>query len=61
MVFAVVIIGIIASVAMPKLFETKNEAMVSTIKQDVLTVTSAIQGQYMLNNKVEKKYPMQSV
>ena len=54
MVFAVVIIGVIASVAMPKLFETKNEAMISTIKQDVVTVTSAIQGHYMLNKKVEK-------
>jgi general secretion pathway protein G len=54
MVFAVVIIGIIASVAMPKLFNTKNDALVATIKQDVVTVTSAIQGQYMLNKKVEK-------
>ncbi|MFA7083810.1 MAG: prepilin-type N-terminal cleavage/methylation domain-containing protein [Arcobacteraceae bacterium] len=54
MVFAVVIIGIIASVAMPKLFNTKNDALVSTIKQDLVTVTSAIQGQYMLNRKVEK-------
>jgi general secretion pathway protein G len=54
MVFAVVIIGIIASVAMPKLFDTKNEALVSTIKQDVVTVTSAIQGHYMLNRTVDK-------
>lgn len=54
MVFAVVIIGIIASVAMPKLFNTKNDALVATIKQDVVTVSSAIQGQYMLNKKVEK-------
>lgn len=54
MVFAVVIIGIIASVAMPKLFDTKNEALISTIKQDVVTVTSAIQGHYMLNRTVDK-------
>lgn len=54
MVFAVVIIGIIASVAMPKLFNTKNDALVATLKQDIVTVTSAIQGQYMLNKKVEK-------
>lgn len=54
MIFAVVIIGIIASVAMPKLFNTKNDALVATIKQDVVTVTSAIQGQYMLNKEVEK-------
>lgn len=54
MVFAIVIIGVIASVAMPKLFDTKNEALVSTIKQDVVTVTSAIQGQYMLKRKVDK-------
>ena len=54
MVFAIVIIGVIASVAMPKLFDTKNEALVATIKQDVVTVTSAIQGHYMLNKKVDK-------
>ncbi len=54
MVFAIVIIGVIASVAMPKLFDTKNEALVSTIKQDIATVVSAIQGHYMLNKSVEK-------
>lgn len=54
MVFAIVIIGVIASVAMPKLFDTKNEALVSTIKQDIVTVISAIQGHYMLNKKLEK-------
>jgi len=54
MVFAIVIIGVIASVAMPKLFDTKNEALVATIKQDVVTVTSAIQGHYMLKKKVDK-------
>lgn len=54
MIFAIVIIGVIASVAMPKLFDTKNDALVSTIKQDLVTVTSAIQGHYMLNKKVEK-------
>lgn len=54
MVFAIVIIGVIASVAMPKLFDTKNEALIATIKQDVVTVTSAIQGHYMLNKTVTK-------
>lgn len=54
MIFAIVIIGVIASVAMPKLFDTKNEALVATVKQDVVTVTSAIQGHYMLRKKLEK-------
>jgi general secretion pathway protein G len=54
MVFAIVIIGVIASVAMPKLFDTKNEALIATIKQDIVTVTSAIQGHYMLNKTVTK-------
>lgn len=54
MIFAIVIIGVIASIAMPKLFDTKNEALVSTIKQDIVTVISAIQGHYMLNKNLDK-------
>ncbi len=54
MVFAVVIIGIIASVALPKLFDTTNDATAATINKDVVAITSAIQAQYMLNNDVDK-------
>ncbi|WP_419770228.1 MAG: prepilin-type N-terminal cleavage/methylation domain-containing protein [Candidatus Marinarcus sp.] len=54
MIFAIVIIGIIASVALPKLFNTKNNALVATLKQDIVTVTSAVQSAYLLNNSLEK-------
>ncbi len=50
MIFAIVIIGIVASVAIPKLFETKDEALAVNIKQDVTTFVNAIQGHYMLKN-----------
>ncbi len=51
MIFAVVIIGIIASVAVPKLFDTKDEALVVSVKQDVNSLINAIQGHYMLKNQ----------
>ena len=54
MIFAIVIIGIIASVALPKLFNTKNDALVSTLKQDIVTVTSAVQSYYLINSHLDK-------
>lgn len=52
-IFAIVIIGILASIAMPKLFNTKTDALVSTLKQDIVTVTSSIQSYYLINEEIE--------
>lgn len=53
LIFAIVIIGLLASVAIPKLMNTKSDAMVSTIKKDVITLTSAIQSHYLVNGSLD--------
>ena len=37
LIFAIVILGIIASFAVPKLMDTKDSALISTIKRDINT------------------------
>jgi general secretion pathway protein G len=54
MIFAIVIISVIASVAMPKLFGTQSDAQSATLKQDIVTVTNAIQSHYLIHGSVEK-------
>lgn len=54
LIFAIVILGIIASFAVPKYLDTKDSALVSTIKRDVNTVVSSLQSYYMLNQKIDK-------
>ena len=53
LIFAIVIMGLIASVGIPKLMNTKSDALVSTIKKDVVTITSAIQSYYLVNSDME--------
>ncbi len=54
LIFMIVVIGIIASVAVPKLMDTRSSAIVSTLKQDITTVTTSVQSYYMQNGKIEK-------
>lgn len=54
LIFAIVILGIIASFAVPKYLETKDSALVSTIKRDVNTAINSIQSYYLLNQKIDK-------
>jgi general secretion pathway protein G len=54
LIFVIAILGIIATFAVPKLLNTKANAVVTTIKQDINTITTAIQSQYMLNNSIDK-------
>jgi general secretion pathway protein G len=54
LIFAIVILGIVASFAVPKYLDTKDSALVSTIKRDVSTAVSSIQSYYLLNQKIEK-------
>lgn len=53
MIVVIVIIGIIAAIAVPKLLNTKDEAIVSAIKQDVATAVSSIRSYYLMNGKIE--------
>jgi general secretion pathway protein G len=54
LIFAIVILGIIASFAVPKYMDTKDSALISTIKRDINTAINSIQSYYLLNQKIEK-------
>ena len=53
LIFAIVVLGIIVSVAVPKFLDTRDSALVSTIKRDVNTAINSIQSYYLLNQKIE--------
>jgi len=54
LIFAIVIIGIIASFAVPKYLDSRNFALASTIKRDIITTTTSIQSYYLVNRKLDK-------
>ena len=54
LIFIISVLGIIAAVAVPKLMDTRSNAVTTTIKQDISTITTSIQSYYMLNNGIEK-------
>ncbi|MEA3498446.1 MAG: type II secretion system protein [Campylobacterota bacterium] len=54
LIFVISILGIIAALAVPKLLDSRSDAIVSTIKQDVSTISTAIQSHYMINNGIAK-------
>jgi general secretion pathway protein G len=53
-IFAIVIIAVIASVAVPKLMSSKDNATASAIKQDLHAITTNIQSYYLVNGSVSK-------
>ncbi len=53
LIFVIVVIGILASIAIPKLMDTRNDALVSSIKQDLNSLTTSVQTYYMLNGKID--------
>ena len=54
LIFVIVILGVVASFAVPKFFDTKDSALISTIKRDLNTTVSSIQTYYLLNERIEK-------
>jgi len=54
LIFAIVVIGIISTVALPKLMNISTKASVSTIKQDTNSIISSSLNYYMINNKLDK-------
>ena len=54
LIFAIVVLGIVASFAVPKYLDTKDSALVSTLKRDVNTATTSLQSYYLLNQKIDK-------
>ena len=54
LIFVIVVIGIISSVAIPKLSNLKTFASSSVVKQDLNTIVSAIKSYYLINNEIEQ-------
>lgn len=54
LIFAIVVIGIIASFAVPKYIDTRDSALASTIKRDLITVITSVQSYYLINQEIEK-------
>jgi len=54
LIFAIVIIGIIGTFAIPKYLETKDAAHVSTLKRDIASATTSIQSYHLLNQRLDK-------
>ncbi len=54
LIFAIVVIGIISTVAIPKLMNINSKATVSTIKQDTNSIISSSLNYYTINNKLDK-------
>ena len=52
LIFAIVVIGIIASFAIPKYMDTRDSAQASTIQRDLVTATSSIQSYYLVNRSI---------
>ncbi len=54
LIFAIAVIAVIASVAIPKLMGINSKAKTSTISGDISTAISSIQSYYMVNKKIDK-------
>lgn len=54
LIFAIVVIGIIASFAIPKYLDTRDSALISTIKRDIAAATTSIQSYHLVNGKIDK-------
>ena len=54
LIFVIVILGIIASFAIPKFVDTKDSALASTIKRDLNTTISSVQSYYLFNQRIDK-------
>ncbi|WP_428024562.1 prepilin-type N-terminal cleavage/methylation domain-containing protein [Arcobacter sp.] len=54
LIFAIVIIGIISTVAVPKLLDTKANAEAVTIKKDIVTIVSSVRAYYLINDNLDE-------
>ncbi|RXJ78956.1 prepilin-type N-terminal cleavage/methylation domain-containing protein [Arcobacter sp. F2176] len=53
LIFAIVIIGIISTVAVPKLLNTKDNAEAAIVQKDISTIVSSVRAYYMVNDKLD--------
>ncbi len=54
LIFAIVVIAVIASVAIPKLMGINSQAKTSTVSGDISTIISSLQSYYMVHKKIDK-------
>ena len=54
LIFIIAVLAIIAAVAVPRLMDSKSNALATSIKQDIATITTSIQSYHMLNSGVDK-------
>lgn len=54
LIFTIVIIAIVSSIAVPKFLDTRNSALATTIKSDINSLITSIQTSYLSNGKLEK-------
>jgi len=54
LIFVIAVLGIIAAISIPKFLNSKTEATINSIKQDVTTISTSIQSYYLINNKIDK-------
>ena len=54
LIFIIAILGIIAAVAIPKLLDSRSNAVISTITQDISTISTSVQSYYLINQKIDK-------
>lgn len=54
LIFVIVIIGVIASFAVPKFLDTKDSAQISTLKRDISSIISSIQTYHIQKGNIEK-------
>lgn len=54
LIFIIAVLAIIAAVGVPKLLDVKSNALATSIKQDITTITNSIQSYHLLNSSIEK-------
>jgi general secretion pathway protein G len=54
LIFMIVIMVILTSIAIPKLMNIRTSAVVASLKQDISTITSSIQNYYAIHGKIDK-------
>ncbi len=52
LIFVIVVIGILASFALPKFNETRESAIINNLKQDISTISNSIKSRHMLKSDI---------
>lgn len=54
LIFVIIILGVVASVAVPKLFDSRSDALATVIKKDINTISASIQNYHISNGSIAK-------